>query len=256
MAAKNRFMYHFTALLMISLGCERPSLPAAPPAPKVVSSAPEQALTFIKQLEKSPEYRMGIPDYVSQEMAAKHLDQATLLRGALEILQTGAKAERQQAARFLGRLRDQSALGPLVRALDDPNQDVRTTASYALLWLDAKGEPAESALAKLRRAWPAVGVRGAAAIALERHADPETAAFKLGLPADECWIREGRLLLPEETYKWIDSKESLDLGMRDLVRRQVRKGDTLFFEVEEGHPDRIPTFHYWYRMKISPDQSK
>jgi hypothetical protein len=225
-----------------------------------------QATDFIIELEKDEAYRVGLNDAVERKITAKQLDKKVLLRGAIELLQTGGRVGGSDVAQFLGRLGDPSAIAPLVKAFDQANEGLRETICYALRRLNAKGEPTESALVKLRRSDPSCDVRVAAALALGRLADSDAvAAFDVALGSTKNdWVRnlseeqlekagELRLPLPEQIYKEIDAKEYEELKahlFRKVIRREIKKGDTLFFELVEKHVDGVPDFYYWYRVKV------
>jgi hypothetical protein len=252
-------------LIFVSASCAKPvALPG-------LSQDAKQASALIEELENDRGTRLGIRGDVRSLIVAKNLNEKQLLRGALEMLQFAEPKERKKGIWFLGRLGDPSAIGPLVKALDQSDEDSREDICFALQWLDAKGEPAESALVKLRREDQSADVRVAAAVALERPTDPEAvAAYELGLRLTKKeWVRElcedelekqGKLQLPlsEEIYTEIDIKKYEDLKgyMRITLRREITKGDTLFFEATLRRPDGLSALHDWYKVKVTADQIK
>jgi hypothetical protein len=168
----------------------------------------------------------------------------------------------------LGDLGDKEAIVPLIKALGSQDCDLRVCICYALSSLKATGEPAESALVKIRRDDPNVDVRVAAAGTLGRPADPDAvAAFELGArTTKKKEVRETcedelaelgklKLPLPDEVYTEITELEYVRINPKS-VRREVRKGDNLYFEMRKGRPDGLPPECFWYKMKAGPDKSK
>jgi hypothetical protein len=215
-------------------------------------------------METVPEYRLGVGDPVKRTIAAEGIDTKALLRGTIEILRQGAPDTGRTAARFLGRLGDQSAIVPLVGALDDPDAELREEACHALRALGANGEPAESALFKVCRTDPSTDVRVAAALAVKRPTDKDAlTAFELGVrTTKDSWIREvcedelekqGKLdlPLPEGVYALITRKEFeiMKKRFRSHVRRETKKGDTTYVELVESFPDAIPHQTHWFKFK-------
>jgi hypothetical protein len=237
---------------------------STPGTTQPTSDDAKMARAFIEKVEKDPLYKMGFRDAVGSQIAAEPLDALVLLRGSLELLQRGTPEERRKSARFLGRLGSRSAILPLVKTLDDPDEELRETICYALQWLDAKGEPADSALVRLRREDPSVDVRVAAARTLNRPTDEETlAAYRLGLKSTRYGsVREicedklekmGKLELPlpENVYTQISNEqyEEIKADRWYKIRREVKKGDTIYFEAVE-RPRHVPAITNWFRVKL------
>jgi WD40 repeat protein len=235
---------------------------------RVISSVDEieVARAFLERLHQDRSYRVTdtVRDLPDKDSAERRL----LMGGLLKILQRGTPDERQEMARVLGRIGDPSAIAPLVATLTDADKRLREESCYALEWLKATGEPAESVLVNLRRTDPEVDVRVAAASALGRPGDKEAvAAFELGARSTKSssWVRDYcedqlekmgklRLPLPDEVYGTID-RTGLErmMGLRTHVRRKIRRGNYVYVEVVEGFPDGVPAQFHWYRMKKEPE---
>ena|SRR5437867_6974584 len=253
--------YILVVLALALVACSKPT--RSQPS----SDEAKSARAFMEKMDKDRGYHLGMGDPIRREIANEKLDGKALLRGSIKLLQRAKPEERRKAARFLGRLGDRSAIVPLVKALDDQDQALRDEICYALQWLDAKGEPGESALVKLRREDPSIDVRVAAALALGRPKDKDAvAAFQLGLRSTKNgWVREicedelekmGKLELPlpEHVYTEIRKEEYQEIRADRrwyTVRRLIRKGDTIYFEAVE-HPRHAPQFPHWYRTKLGP----
>jgi hypothetical protein len=217
-------------------------------------------------MDKDRLYSLEPYQAIRRQIDRENVDEEALLRGSIGLLQDDSREWRRRAARFLGRLRDRSAIVPLVEALGDRDATLQEDICYTLQWFGGRGEPAESALIKLRREDPSVEVGVAAAVALCCRRDKDAlAAFELGLGSTKRRsVREicergleqlGRLkpALPENAYTQISEEEYERIkgrrSWRDTVRHEIRRGDTIYLEVDT-QPAHRPPYRQWYRVVI------
>jgi hypothetical protein len=241
-------------LLLPLLGCSR----------HTEKADRETASSFIKELQSVPGHGWTFlsKDEIERQMAAKHVDPVALLQGSISLLQCGEAKARRKATRFLGRLGNPAAIGPLVQTLDDADAELREEACYALQWLQVNGEPAESVLLRLCHQDPSVEVRVAAALALGDARPEVIAALRLGLRskfphlrllAEDQLEERGKLELPllDDAYEEIspDEYERIKKSSAFRKRRKVQKGDTLYFEALEWVAPASRREPHWYRTK-------
>jgi hypothetical protein len=254
-------------LLLMLAACNQP-VALQPPAVQPGSEDKQAARAFIARIERDQRYHMGmrVLEIVKTDGASEPLD--VIQRGCLELLQQGTPEERRRAARLLARLEDKSAIGPLVKTLNDSDEELRETICYALGWLQAKGEPAESVLTRLRKNDPSTAVRVAAAVTLGRPGDKDAvAAFELGLRSVNAdYVRQRcedelekigklQLPLPEQVYTEIsnDKYEEIKADHWYKLQREIRKGDYIYFEAVEKPHHVSFTIVNWYRTRRPSD---
>src|SRR5882672_11521390 len=104
-------------VLFLPFACGSPESDLAPATPEEI----ELARQFIEKMEQDTGYRLGLNGFIQYTIDREKVDTKALLRGSIQLLKDGKEEERKKAARFLGRLGDKGAVGPLVDVLGDPS---------------------------------------------------------------------------------------------------------------------------------------
>ena len=228
------------------------------------------AIEFIQKLENSGRFKGELAwgyileSDIEHEIEQGKLDRQALIRGSTTLLQGSTAQTRWKAARLLGLFKDNAAIEPLLRALDDSDQQVRYEACWSFTRLDSNSEAVQQALIKKRREDPSPRVRVAAAFALKQMNDDEAiAALKAGL--QDSYVRnlcvdklqqlgKLKLPLPVEVYERITAEQLAEkrrFYWRSSISNEVKKDGKVYFRLNGVIDPALPVQDHWYWMMES-----